>query len=311
VSSSIIVLRASELLDPLAQIVDLLRPDLSFAKYVEAAGAWRVDRREDGRAFFVAPLQGAIRLAVEGDKPLLLGEGDFALIPAAHRYAAWNADADAPAGPEFLPAEISPGVFRLGDPAVAADVRMLVGYCRFASNDTALVVSLLPATIVARGAHRLGNLIGMAADELRAGRVAGDAVVARLMGVVLIEALRSSGAQEAAGVLRGLGDPRIAPAIRAVHDQPTAPWSVPGLARIAAMSRSSFFDQFRRAVGMAPMEYLLHWRMALAKRMLDDGAEPIARIAERVGYASTATFSTAFSRHVGISPRAYTKRQVA
>jgi AraC-like DNA-binding protein len=38
----------------------------------------------------------------------------------------------------------------------------------------------------------------------------------------------------------------------------------------AAMSRSAFYDRFR-AVGIAPMEHLLHWRMVLAKDLLREG----------------------------------------
>ena len=43
--------------------------------------------------------------------------------------------------------------------------------------------------------------------------------------------------------------------------------TVEGLAHDAAMSRSTFFDRFRREVGMAPMEYATSWRMALAKEL--------------------------------------------
>ncbi|MEO9338771.1 helix-turn-helix domain-containing protein [Mesorhizobium sp. SB112] len=46
------------------------------------------------------------------------------------------------------------------------------------------------------------------------------------------------------------------------------------LAREAALSRSTFFERFRREVGVAPMEYLLGWRMALAKDRLLRKASP-------------------------------------
>lgn len=50
------------------------------------------------------------------------------------------------------------------------------------------------------------------------------------------------------------------------------------------------------------MEYLLSWRMALAKQLLRGDELAIAEVAERVGYGSASTFSTAFSRHVGQPP---------
>ena len=79
------------------------------------------------------------------------------------------------------------------------------------------------------------------------------------------------------------------------------------LAKKAALSRSAFFDRFTRNVGMPPMEYLLAWRMAMAKDLLRHHDMDIAAVAERVGYGSASTFSTAFSRHVGQPPGRYTR----
>jgi AraC-like DNA-binding protein len=77
------------------------------------------------------------------------------------------------------------------------------------------------------------------------------------------------------------------------------------LARKAALSRSAFFERFRSAVGLPPMEYLLAWRMALAKELLHRQELGLAEIAKRVGYGSASAFSSAFSRYVGQSPSRY------
>jgi AraC-like DNA-binding protein len=129
--------------------------------------------------------------------------------------------------------------------------------------------------------------------------------------VLFIETLRSAGPHAPCGLLRGLGDERLALAIRRVHEQPTAQWTVAALAKQAAMSRSAFFERFRRAVGTAPMEYLLHWRMVLAKDLLRRGEGSVAEIASRVGYGSASTFSVAFTRHVGVPPSIYARKQLA
>jgi AraC-like DNA-binding protein len=42
-----------------------------------------------------------------------------------------------------------------------------------------------------------------------------------------------------------------------MHESPTKGWTVAQLAKEAALSRSTFFERFSRAVGVAPMEYLL------------------------------------------------------
>jgi AraC-like DNA-binding protein len=63
------------------------------------------------------------------------------------------------------------------------------------------------------------------------------------------------------------------------------------------------------AVRVAPMEYLLAWRMALAKSLLRRKEAGVAEVAERVGYSSASTFSVAFARHVGVPPMRYARDQ--
>jgi len=95
---------------------------------------------------------------------------------------------------------------------------------------------------------------------------------------------------------------RASQALRQMHGEPERAWTVEELAREAGMSRSAFFDRFTRTVGLRPMEYLLGWRMAVAKDLLRRRDLALDEVARRVGYGSASTFSTAFSRHVGQPP---------
>jgi transcriptional regulator GlxA family with amidase domain len=151
----------------------------------------------------------------------------------------------------------------------------------------------------------LVRLVGEESNEQRSGR---DLVLTRLVEVLLIEALRSTPREDSPpGLLRGLSDARLAPALRQMHGQLARSWTVAQLAKTAALSRSAFFERFTRTVGLPPMEYLLHWRMAVAKDLLRRNDLEIPAVAQRVGYASASTFSTAFSRHVGEAPGRYAR----
>ena len=297
--------------DPLTQVVGLLQPSAGFSKLVEGAGAWRVSRSEQGRPFYCAVLEGSARLTLGAEAPVLLQAGDFVLVPAAHDFSMASLSAG-PSLPDSLPTVLRPGVFRLGDPEGPPSSRSMVGYCRFASPDAALLLSLLPRLLHVRGQGRLLTLVQLVDDESRAARPGREVVLQRLLEVLLIEALRATAGPAApSGLLRGLADDRVAVALRRMHDSPTAPWTVAQLARAAALSRSAFFDRFRRVVGVTPMDYLLHWRMALAKDLLRRGVAGLAEVAGQVGYSSASTFSTAFARHVGLPPGAYARGRAA
>ena len=92
-----------------------------------------------------------------------------------------------------------------------------------------------------------------------------------------------------------------------MHGHVARSWTVTQLARTATLSRSAFFERFTRTVGLPPMEYLLAWRMALAKDLLRRHELALAEVAERVGYGSASSFSTAFSRAVGQPPSRYAR----
>lgn len=295
--------------DPLAQVVGLLQPSASFSKSVDAAGSWLVRRSEAGRPFYCAILDGACRLSVRGRDLIILGKGDFVLIPAAYDFTMSSLEPPSPEGIETVPVEMRPGLFRLGSAVGPPSVRILVGYCVFGSNDATLLVSLLPQLVHVRGERRLTTLVQLVDEESRGDRPGRGVILSRLIEVLLIEALRSM-AEPAAppGLLRGLADDRLAVALRRMHERPTWPWTVTQLAKEAAISRSVFFERFRQAVGVAPMEYLLQWRMALAKDLLRRKEGSVAEVAERVGYSSASTFSAAFARHVGLPPTAYARQ---
>jgi AraC-like DNA-binding protein len=299
------------MVDPLAEVVTLLQPGAPFSKLVGGAGLWRVRRTEAGQPFYCVILEGSCHLAVDGHDPITLLEGDFVLIPSAYGFTMSSLDQVTPEDIDTSPVELPDGEFRLGIQDGPPDVRLLIGHCVFGSPDATLLVSLLPQLVHVRGERRLATLVQLVGEESRELRPARDVILARLLEVLLIEALRSTVRTAAPpGLLRGLADTRLAAAIRRMHESPTRPWTVAELATEAALSRSAFFERFSRAVGVAPMAYLLAWRMAMAKNLLRRREGGVAEVAQRVGYSSASTFSIAFTRHVGLPPARYAREQM-
>jgi AraC-like DNA-binding protein len=289
--------------DPLSEVIALLQPRAVFSKCISGAGQWAVRYSDYGQPSFCAVLEGSCLLAVDRQQPLTLQAGDFVLMPATPGFTMSGFKAAAPThiDPKLTPSPT--GEVRHGRRGGRPDVRLLGGYFVFDSPDAALLVSLLPALVHVRGVERLSVLVRLVGEESRESRSGREMVLTRLVEVLLIEALRSSSGEDAPpGLLRGLADARLSLAMRQLHKDPARSWTVAQLAQKAALSRSAFFDRFTRAVGLPPMEYLLAWRMALAKDLLRRQDLAIGEVAERVGYGSASTFSTAFSRHVGQPP---------
>ncbi len=156
--------------------------------------------------------------------------------------------------------------------------------------DAAMLVSLLPAVMHVRGVERLSVLVRLVGEESMGRRSGRDLVLQRLVEVLLIEALRSTSGEESAA--RALARPRR----RAAHPgdpadaSPNRAFLDDGRAREGgACSRSAFFERFVRVVGIAPMEYLIAWRMAVAEDLLRREDLGLAEIADRVGCLASAS----------------------
>lgn len=291
--------------DPLSQVIALLKPRAVFSKVISGSGRWGVRYTQFGLPSFCALLEGSCLLSVDGEETLTLAAGDFVLLPTTPGFTMTSLEPGTPVPIDARKAALdtSGSEIRHGTRGGRPEVRMLGGYFEFDSPDSAMLVSLLPAVLHVRGSQKLPLLTQLVREESLERKPGRELVLTRLVEVLLVEALRTTSGEEAPpGLLRGLADKRLAAAFRHMHGDPARGWTVEQLARKSALSRSAFFDRFNRAVGMPPMEYLLSWRMALAKQLLRGDELAIAEVAERVGYGSASTFSTAFSRHVGQPP---------
>ena len=298
--------------DPLSEVITLLQPRAVFSRRISGAGRWGVRYSAFGQPSFCAVLEGSCLLTVDGHRALTLEAGDFVLLPATPGFTMSGFE---PAKLEHLDPKVTStvqGEIRHGRRGGRPDVRLLGGRFVFDSPDSTLLVSLLPSLVHVRGIERFSTLVRLVGEEASERKSGRDLVLTRLVEVLLIEALRSTPGEDARpGLLRGLIDPQLALAIREMHAQVARSWTVAQLAKTAALSRSGFFERFMRTVGLPPMEYLLAWRMEVAKDLLRRQDVRIAEVAERVGYGSASTFSTAFSRHVGQPPGRYRGRRKA
>ena len=296
-------------MDPLSDVISLLRPHTAVSKPITGRGSWGVRYAAHGQPGFTVVLAGQCWLVVEGQEPLRIERGDFILLPATPAFTLSSRP-----GVECALRDPSDTAVRHGDQDGEPDFRSLGGSFRIEPVNAPLLLALLPGLIHIRasegGTGRLNRVVALMMEECGSERPGRDMILERLLEIMLVEWLRSPGIGEEAlpaGLLAGMRDPVLARVLRAMHADVRAGWTVAALAKLAGMSRSAFAARFGAAVGCGPIEYLLRWRMALAQDALSRGARPLERLAEEIGYESASAFSTAFRRRVGCSPGAFAR----
>lgn len=106
-------------------------------------------------------------------------------------------------------------------------------------------------------------------------------------------------------------DPVVGDAMRLMHADPAAPWTVSSLADRTGVSRATLAKRFSDLVGEPPLTYLTRWRMAMAADLLvQQRSASVAEIAGAVGYSDPFGFSAAFKRVRGVNPSEYRRAAV-
>jgi AraC-like DNA-binding protein len=300
-------------LDALSDLIRLLRPRTAFLGDMAASGRWAIRLPPQSSPMFYFVTQGRCWFRANNEEPVALQQGDCVLSarPVADLFFS-EPDVEAVlSDAAFKAAHSVAGELRLGDPRQEPATRVSGGriVCNAANAD--LLLELLPRFIHVRAtdniAVRLRRLVSFIREETTDMRPGREAILSRLIEVMLIEMLRCETAAwfPHVSVLGGLSDPQLAKALAGIHGDASRGWTVAELAQRAGMSRSVFARRFSEAVGTAPVEYLLRWRMALAKDALLHGGGTLDEIAARIGYKSASAFSTAFRQRVGCPPSDY------
>jgi AraC family transcriptional regulator, alkane utilization regulator len=256
------------------------------------------------------------RLADGGDV-LTLGPGDFVLYPHDHKHIL-GSDLGLPVVSTDILPRTEHGAARMTHGGGGAATRFVCGYLACDRRISRALFASLPQMMrIPMGSDPamswLTELLRVGVAESQAQRPGARAKLTKLSELIFVEAMRRYAAglpEEERGWLAGLRDPQVGRALAMLHAQPARAWTVDELAQEVAMSRSALGQRFAELIGEPPMQYLTHWRLALAARALRSGPETVGRVAERYGYESESAFNRAFKREFGMPPASW-RRQPA
>ncbi|MFN0161983.1 MAG: AraC family transcriptional regulator [Burkholderiales bacterium] len=277
-------------------------------------------------------MRGGGWAAMDGVAPLKLESGDIVMFPRGdahvlssapgkraavgdHTWRATTRDDPKPILVAFHDGVCEPGA------EVPADQASAVLVCGFISCDlkpfNPLIAALPPLMHLSStgvGAW-VAPMLSQAVAESRHRRAGSAAVLERVSEMVFVDAARryleSLPESGGSGWLAALRDRHIGRAIARLHERPAEAWTVESLGREVGLARSALHERFVELIGMAPMQYLINWRMQLGANLLRDGDATVATIAQETGYDSEAAFSRAFKRLTGKPPAAWRRAQRA
>jgi AraC family transcriptional activator of mtrCDE len=192
---------------------------------------------------------------------------------------------------------------------------MLCGRIVLAPPHDRFIRAYLPARLVIRtstaegSGHgetlaQLNGLVALMRGESVADNLGGYAMMNALSAALFALALRTASESDEApiGLLALAGQPRLAPALAAIFNDPARAWTLSELAALCNMSRVTLIRHFRDKVGRSPNSLLTDVRMALAANELKKPGISTEVVAETVGYQSVAAFRRAFTQHSGMTP---------
>ena len=110
------------------------------------------------------------------------------------------------------------------------------------------------------------------------------------------------------GLLAGLAHPQLSKVILAIQKAPEKQWGLEEMAEIALMSRSKFAELFKRIVGQSPGDYVIDWRIVVAKTLLKQN-KPVALVANSVGYENGSALARIFRKKLKLSPKEWLEKK--
>ncbi|GAA2363318.1 AraC family transcriptional regulator [Saccharopolyspora halophila] len=293
--------------DPFREVLALARPQTVAPVPLRATAPWSARFLPFPHIKLGVVVEGECWLCVDGLEPLLLSTGDFYLLGNPPPYAIGSSIETVRDSKEPLHEETS--VSGPGVPRGAVTYTCSVDF-EFQDADVSTLFSSLPPAMLVKAGNADGDLLWNIATllvrEIERQQPGRSLVLEHLSQILLVHMLRShaGSSQEPLGWLASVADDGIGAALRAIHAEPSHRWTLEELATVAMMSRSAFAANFRKRVGRPPLDYVIEWRMQLARAALrtDDS---LTAIATSIGYKSESAFSTAFRRVVGVSPREF------
>lgn len=282
-------------MDAFSEVLRLFRLEVSIYHNAKVCGDWRIAEHVLGASCFHLVTTGSCLLDVPGHFSGQLGTGDLVIFPRELVHT-------------MVPVTPMTGVqmhvgYRAG--IQVEGTGLLCGEMRFQHAGSRYILDALPPVLVLdyeQNREWLCPLLDLILRESMNQGFASKVLIDKVAELLFVYALRQYVIDSPDNVLLlgAYGHSSLAKVISAIHEHPEQVWTLEAMAKVAALSRTTFAETFKAKSGWTPGQYLFWWRMQLAWSLLSEG-ESVAVVAGMVGYQSESAFSRGFQKMFAVS----------
>ncbi|MFT6957807.1 MAG: AraC-like DNA-binding protein [Halieaceae bacterium] len=271
----------------------------------ELAAPWGMSLERSEVSRFHIALDGDCYVGTNVDESVKLEHMEMVMLPRGNQH--WIADQP---GRELIESQHAGNACALGSPLFQeGDItnRLMCGLVSLDASVSHPIMESLPdimhfpyqgvgssawatASMIDSEIQRTKNNTGPIIDRLT------EVLFLQLLGVYLEDSTAER------GFIAALRDPRLRRALKFIHQQPEASWSVDELGKVVGMSRATLNRQFQRTIGVSPISYIQNWKMIKAYNLVKYSSTSLESIAEQLGFSSAKTLTRAFLRHYSLTP---------
>lgn len=298
--------------DVLGDVLETLRFRGSIFFRSELAAPWGMSLAQESFPRFHVALSGDCFVGPVDEDAVRVRQSEIIMLPGGNAH--WIADQP---GRKLIPSERAGEACELGNPLFQQGEithRLICGLVHFEQASSHPILDALPEILHfprLEATDPIWTTVTLIDAEMQ--RVKGQVgpIIDRLTEVLFLQLLNYhiNENKEATGFLGALRDRRVHRALSLIHAEPQLDWSLSLLGERVNMSRATLVRHFQDAVGVAPMKYIMNWRIMKAHNLIKYTSTPLEQVADSLGFASARTLSRAFQRQYDCTPSELRRQQ--
>jgi AraC-like DNA-binding protein len=298
-------LNSESTFDVLGDILETLRFRGSIFFRSELAAPWGIALENKSSPRFHIIFSGKCFIGTHEYEPVTAEEMDIVVLP--HGRSHWIADQP---GRELIASEQAGHACELGTPLFQQGVitnRIMCGMVQFDLDASHPFITSLPDIIrfpIRDSDHPIWSLVSLIDTEMNNNHGQKSLIADRLTEALFIKLLHKfiNDDNKATGFLAALGDRRMLMALSLIHQEPSHNWTLTSLSSRVGMSKATLVRHFNTTIGMAPMAYLISWRLSKAYYAIKYSSATLENISTSLGFSSTRALTRAFEKQYGVTP---------